>query len=65
MSLKRELDSILNISSILAFQICFTCRILHLTVSDLDFYSVFSNDVTDVKRHKRRRNFAVHDFTVQ
>ena len=25
----------------------------------------FSNDVTDVKRHERRRNFAVHDFTVR
>ena len=28
------------------------------------FVVVFSNDVSDVTRHKRRRNFAVHEFTV-
>ena len=31
----------------------------------ITFIVFFSNDVTEVKRHKRRRNFVVYDFTVQ
>ena len=41
------------------FQVCFTCRILHLMESNFDstelymfhFYCVFSNDATYFKRH--------------
>ena len=55
MSLERELDAILNIGSMLAFQVCFTCRIHVLRVTE-SFYSVFSNDVNDVKRHKLTLN---------
>ena len=29
------------------------------------FIVVFSNDVIDIKRHKKRRNLAVHDFTMR
>ena len=57
MSLERELDVLLNTWSTLAFQVCFTYQIFHLTKSDLDstkfyhFNSVSSNDLTDVTRH--------------
>ena len=69
MFLERYFDAVLNICSQFDVPIWF-CLSSHYHLSKVDFdltglyhfFDVFSNDVTDVKRHKRQLNFAFRSF---
>ena len=65
MFLERKFDAYVNISSKFVLLVNTSFNGIRLRLDCTTLIVAFSNDLTDVKCHKKRSNFAVRDFTVR